>query len=46
MVFTAAQSLAFFEEEAQMGIPHDTMVHLQTEGLLTPNDLSEFDDEV
>jgi hypothetical protein len=45
MVFTAAQSTAFFEDAAQMGIPHDTVIQLQTEGLMSPNDLSEFDDD-
>lgn len=42
MVLTAAQTTAFFEDEAQMAIPHATVIHLQEEGISTVDDLSEF----
>jgi hypothetical protein len=36
----------FFEEDAQMmGIPNQTVIHLQTEGLNAVEDLAEFDKE-
>ena len=43
MVLTAAQTQAFFEEAGQMGIPHPTVVQLQTEGIVTVEDLEEID---
>ena len=43
MVLTAAQMMAFFEENAQMGIPHDLVVQLQDEGISTVDDLANFD---
>jgi hypothetical protein len=45
MVYTAAQLTAFFEEAGQMGIPHETRVQLATEGIVTVDDLSEFDED-
>ena len=42
MVLTAAQTTAFFEGADQMGIPHDTVVQLQTEGITTVDDLEEI----
>jgi hypothetical protein len=42
MVFTAQQLTAFFEAADQMAIPTATRIHLQTEGISTVNDLSEF----
>jgi hypothetical protein len=45
MPLTAAQRTAFFEEDAQMGIPNRTVVQLQTEGLSGVEDLAEFDKE-
>jgi hypothetical protein len=43
MVLTAAQILAFFEDDDQMGIPHATIVQLQQEGITTVGDLADFD---
>jgi hypothetical protein len=45
MVFTHAQLTAFFEDTAQMGIPHETHVQLATEGIETVDDLGEFDED-
>ena len=45
MPLTAAQRTAFFEEDAQMGIPNRTVIQLQTEGLSGVEDLEEFDKE-
>jgi hypothetical protein len=43
MVLTAAQRTAFFEQAAQMGMPHDAVVQLQQEGVNTVEDLVDFD---
>jgi hypothetical protein len=43
MVLTAAQTTAFFEGAAQMGIPNATVVQLVNEGISEVDDLSEFD---
>ena len=43
MVLTAAQMAAFFEHDAQMGIPHKIMVQMAIEGITTTSDLAEFD---
>ena len=43
MVLTAAQTTAFFENNDQMGIPHETMVQMQHEGIHTFADLADFD---
>src|SRR4051812_38687613 len=45
MVLTAAQTTAFFEQAAQMGIPHATVVKLGEEGIDTFDDLVNFDKE-
>ena len=45
MVLTAAQTTAFFEQPAQMGIPHATVVQLQVEGIAVVADLADFDKE-
>jgi hypothetical protein len=45
MVLTAAQTAAFFQEEAQMGIPNPTVVQMQTEGIANVQDLADFDKE-
>ena len=45
MVFTVAQTTAFFEDAAQMGIPNATRIQLQVEGIDAVSDLSEFDSE-
>jgi hypothetical protein len=43
MVFTNAQTTAFFEAIDQMGLTAPTRDQLQTEGLITVGDLEEFD---
>ncbi len=43
MPLTAAQTTAFFEEAAQMGIPNATVVQLQVEGIVSVDDLADFD---
>jgi hypothetical protein len=43
MVLTAGQTTAFFENAAQMAIPHDTVLELVNEGINTVDDLAEFD---
>jgi predicted RecB family nuclease len=42
MPLTAAQTTAFFEQDAQMGIPNETVVQLQQEGIRTVDDLVDF----
>eukprot|EP00957_Ditylum_brightwellii_P038377 2901327-Ditylum_brightwellii.AAC.1 len=42
MVHTNAQTKAFFEDNDQMAIPHDTVVHLVNKGISTVYDLEEF----
>ena len=43
MVLTAAQTTAFFEDDAQMAMPHATVVQLAEEGINTVYDLVDFD---
>ena len=43
MVLTAAQTTPFFENNDQMGIPHETMVQLKHEGIQSVADLADFD---
>ena len=45
MVLTATQVIAFFEAANQMAIPHETRLQLQSEGMLDPNDLVDFDED-
>jgi hypothetical protein len=45
MVLTAAQTAAFFQEEAQMGIPNPTVVQMQAEGITNAQDLADSDKE-
>ena len=45
MVFTAAQTAAFFEQPDQMCIPRPTVNQLAVEGIVTVQDLEEFDDD-
>jgi hypothetical protein len=45
MVLTAAQTAAFFHEEAQMGIPNPTVAQMQAEGITNVHDLADFDKE-
>ena len=42
MVLTAAQTTAFFENPDQLGIPHETMVQIQREGIQAVADLADF----
>ena len=42
MVLTAAQTMAFLEENSQMGIPHNTVIQLQDEGISTVDNLADF----
>jgi predicted RecB family nuclease len=43
MVLTNAQTTAFFESAAQMGIPRATVTQLAQEGITTVGDLADFD---
>jgi hypothetical protein len=43
MVLTNAQMTVFFEGNNQMGIPNDTVIQLQAEGITTVDDLVDFD---
>ena len=43
MVLTGAQTLAFFTNEDQMGIPADTVGQMEREGITNVDDLAEFD---
>ncbi len=43
MVLTGPQTTAFFENNNQMGIPHDTVVQMGHEGITEVSDLAEFD---
>jgi hypothetical protein len=45
MVSTADQTAAFFQEEAQMGIPHPTVAQMHAEGITNVQDLADFDEE-
>ena len=45
MVFTAAQTTAFFKDATQMTIPHNTVFQLVTKGINTVDDLADFDKE-
>ena len=42
MVLTAAQMTTFFEHADQMGIPHATVLQLQSEGITLVSDLADF----
>jgi len=43
MVFTANQTMAFFEDADQMALPHDTRLQLANEGINLVVDLAGFD---
>ena len=45
MVLTVAQTTTFFEHAEQMGIPHATVVQLQSEGITLVADLADFDND-
>ena len=42
MVFGVAQVTDFFEENDQMGLSHRTRLHLQSEGISRPENLTDF----
>ena len=42
MVLTNAQTTAFFEQQDQMGVPHQTVTQLVNEGISQVKDLKEF----
>eukprot|EP00957_Ditylum_brightwellii_P093992 7156712-Ditylum_brightwellii.AAC.1 len=42
MVLTNAQTMVFFEDNGQMAIPHNIVIHLVNDGILTVDDLEEF----
>ena len=42
MVLTQLQTTAFFENPDQLGIPHETMVQIQREGIQAVADLADF----
>ena len=43
MVLTVAQMMAFFENDQQMAIPHDIVIQLQQEKIVTFDNLTDFD---
>ena len=43
MVLTAAQTMVFFETADQKGIPHESVLQLQTQGITLVADLAEFE---
>ena len=43
MVLTQLQTTAFFENPDQLGIPHETMVQIQREGIQAVADLADFE---
>ena len=43
MVLTTAQTTAFFESPDQIGIPHETIVQMQQEGIQSVADLADFE---
>ena len=46
MVLTADQKLGFFDDQTKTLMHHTTRVKLQSEGIATPDDLVEFNEEV
>jgi len=45
MVLTQAQTTAFFQDAAQMGLPNRTATQLATEGITDATDLADFKKE-
>ena len=45
MVLTAAQTTACFENPDQLGIPHETMVQTQREGIQAVADPADFENQ-
>ena len=43
MVLTQLQTTAFFKSPDQLGIPHETMVQIQREGIQVAADLADFE---
>ena len=46
MVFTATPRTGFFKNNDQRGIPHATVMQLQNEGIMSPDDLVDFDKDM
>ena len=46
MVLTAAQTTTFFKHADQMGIPHATVLQLQSEGATSVSDLADFNKDL
>ena len=46
MVLTAAHLTSFFEDNAQMALPHPTRLCLQVEGITTVNNIRDFDKDM
>ena len=42
MIFGVSQVTAFFEENYHMGLSHCIRIHLQSEGIVRPNNLIDF----
>ena len=45
MTLVVAQVAALFENQSQMAIPHETRIQLQSEGIYSPADLAEFNED-
>ena len=45
MVLTATQATVFFENSAQMSIPHETRIQLQSEGIDGPEHIVDFNED-
>ena len=46
MVLTVAQTTTFFKHADQMGIPHATVLQLQSEGVTSVSDLADFNKDL
>ena len=44
MVLTAAQRTTFFQDDAQLGIPAETLAQMAQDGIVTESDLVDFDE--
>ena len=44
MVFGVAKVISFLEDNDQMGLSNCTCLHLQSEGIVRPDDLIEFNE--
>jgi hypothetical protein len=43
MVLSGANTTTFFEDAVHMGIPHETVIQLQQEGIVIVDDIADFD---